>query len=261
MKEINNLYIKDKTILVTGAAGIIGSTLAKKASDLNATLILTDFNKDRLNNLTENLLSNNKKIDSFHIDLSSQKGIDLLMSKILSKYKIIDNVVHCQYPKSKGFGDSFEELQEENLYKDLNMQLGIAILFSQKVIKQFKRQGHGNLIHISSIQGVQSPKFKHYENTKMSSPIEYSAIKSGIISITKWLAKYHKNNNIRVNCISPGGIWDNQIEEFISRYREDCTNIGLISAEDIAIAILFLLSPAARAINGHNLIVDDGWTL
>ena len=261
MIEINKSHFKDKTILVTGAAGRIGSSLAKQACDLNACLILTDFNKDRLNNLTENLLSYNKKIDSFHIDLSSQKGIDILMGKISSKYKIIDNVVHCQYPKSKGFGDSFEELQEENLYKDLNMQLGIAILFSQKIIKQFKSQGHGNLIHISSILGIQSPKFKHYENTNMSSPIEYSAIKSGIISITKWLAKYSKNNNIRVNCVSPGGILDNHIEDFISRYREDCTNIGLISPEDISTAILFLLSPAARAINGHNLVVDDGWLL
>ena len=95
----------------------------------------------------------------------------------------------------------------------------------------------------------------------MSSPIEYSAIKSGIISITKWLAKYHKNKNIRVNCVSPGGIKDNQIEKFQKKYREDCTNIGMISPRDISSAILFLLSPSAKAINGHNFIVDDGWTL
>ena len=69
----------------------------------------------------------------------------------------------------------------------------------------FLRQGGGDLVHVSSVQGVQAPKFDHYEGTQMSSPIEYAAIKSGIISITRWLAKYHANKGIRVNCVSPGG--------------------------------------------------------
>ena len=261
MTNQNKYNIKNKTILITGAAGIIGSTLAREASDLDANLILTDINEDKLDRITKELQSKNKTVHSIHVDLSSKSGIELLMKRILSKFNKIDSAIHCQYPKSSGFGDSFEELKEHNLYNDLNMQLGIAILFSQRMMMQFINQGHGELIHISSIQGVQSPKFKHYENTNMSSPIEYSAIKSGIISITKWLAKYHKNKNIRINCVSPGGIKDNQINEFTNKYREDCTNIGMLSPQDISTAILFLLSPAAKAINGHNLIVDDGWTL
>ena len=95
----------------------------------------------------------------------------------------------------------------------------------------------------------------------MTSPIEYSAIKAGIISITKWLAKYYKNKNIRVNCISPGGIFDHQNDEFIKKYRNSCTNIGLLEANQISSLILFLLSNNSKAINGQNLIVDDGWSL
>ena len=261
MTNPNYYNIKNKTILITGAAGLIGSSLAKEASDLGAKLILTDFNKDKLDKISEELLAKNKEIYTLHINLSSQNAIELLMEKILARFDRVDSAIYCQYPKSKGFGDSFKDFKEYNLYKDLNLQLGMAILFSRKIMMQFDTQGYGDLIHISSIQGVQSPKFKHYENTNMTSPIEYSAIKSGIISITKWLAKYHKNKNIRVNCISPGGIEDNQIEKFKKRYREDCTNIGMLSPRDISSAILFLLSPAAKAINGHNLIVDDGWTL
>ena len=261
MKKLDHYYLKDKTILITGAAGILGSSLAREACNFDANVILTDFNKDKLNIISKDLLIKNKNVDSVHLDLSSKESIDLLMKDVLSKYKQIDSVVHCQYPKSSGFGDSFEKLKEANLFFDLNMQLGISILLSQIVMQQFIKQGYGDLIHISSIQGVQSPKFRHYSNLKMSSPIEYSAIKSGIISITKWLAKYHKNKNIRVNCVSPGGIKDNQSDIFSKRYKEDCTNIGMLSPEDITAAILFLLSPAAKAINGHNLIVDDGWTL
>lgn len=252
---------KNKVILITGAAGILGSSLAQELANFKSNIILTDFNKDKLYEVAQTLKLKNKNVYSIHLDLSSKNAIDYLMKNVLSKFEKIDSAVHCQYPKSSGFGDSFEDLKEENLFKDLNMQLGITILLSQSLMKQFITQGFGNLIHISSIQGVQSPKFDHYRDTKMYSPIEYSAIKAGIISLTKWLAKYHKNQNIRVNCVSPGGIMNGQPEKFLKRYREDCTNIGMLSPLDISKAILFLLSPEAKAINGHNLIVDDGWTL
>ena len=107
-----------------------------------------------------------------------------------------------------------------------------------------------------------APKFDHYEGTDMHSPIEYSAIKAGIISITKWLAKYYSNQNIRVNCVSPGGILDNQPESFLDRYSKSCTNIGMLSAEEhIADTIIFLISDKSSAINGQNIIIDDGWSL
>ena len=178
MTNPNYYNIKNKTILITGAAGLIGSSLAKEASDLGAKLILTDFNKDKLDKISEELLVKNKEIYTLHINLSSQNAIELLMEKILARFDRLDSAIYCQYPKSRGFGDSFKDFKEYNLYKDLNLQLGMAILFSRKIMMQFDIQGYGDLIHISSIQGVQSPKFKHYENTNMSSPIEYSAIKS-----------------------------------------------------------------------------------
>ena len=95
----------------------------------------------------------------------------------------------------------------------------------------------------------------------MISPIEYSAIKSGIISITKYLSKYYKKRSLRVNCISPGGIKDDQPSTFINKYRKSCTNIGLLSPDDITSCISFLLESGSKAINGQNLIIDDGWTL
>ena len=95
----------------------------------------------------------------------------------------------------------------------------------------------------------------------MTSPIEYAAIKAGVIAATRWLAKYHSGKNIRVNCISPGGIIDGQPDEFLQRYRASCTNFGMLKADQIATTIVFLLTPEAEAINGQNLIVDDGWSL
>ena len=108
---------------------------------------------------------------------------------------------------------------------------------------------------------MQAPKFEHYYNLKMNSPIEYSAIKSGIIAVSRYLSKYYKNKNIRVNCISPGGIKDKQPDLFIKRYRESCNSKGLLDGKDISKLILFLLSDKSKYISGQNLVIDDGWTL
>ncbi len=95
----------------------------------------------------------------------------------------------------------------------------------------------------------------------MISPIEYSAIKAGIISITRYLSKYCKRENIRVNCISPGGIFDNQPDSFVKNYNESCQNKGMLDAEDLIGTLLFLLSKQSEFITGQNIIVDDGWSL
>ena len=134
-------------------------------------------------------------------------------------------------------------------------------MFSQKILRHFNNNGGGSLVHLSSIQGIRAPKFDHYEGTQMTSPIEYAAIKAGIISITSWLARFCSNKNIRVNCVSPGGVLDNQPDSFLEKYRSSCCNIGMLSPEHVASGVAYLLSSDAFAINGQNLIVDDGWSL
>ena len=106
-----------------------------------------------------------------------------------------------------------------------------------------------------------APKFDHYTGTTMSSPIEYAAIKSGIIHSTRWLAKYYSNKNIRVNCVSPGGILDNQDSQFLEKYRNSCNNIGMLDPSHVSNSIAFLLSDSASAITGQNIVIDDGWSL
>ena len=95
----------------------------------------------------------------------------------------------------------------------------------------------------------------------MTSPVEYTTVKRGIIGLTKYLAKYLSVTNIRVNCISPGGVRDGQPELFQNRYDADCTSKGLLDPEDVAGPLLFLLSENAKYVNGQNIVVDDGWSL
>lgn len=254
--------LSNKTLLVTGAAGLIGSATAEVAAAAGADLILSDILSEPLLDLERHLSTKYScNILAVAADVSTASGIDSLLSISLQRFGRITSAVHCAYPRSKGWGTKFEELEAPFLLQDLSMQLGGAILFSQKILEHFKIQCGGDLVHISSIQGIRAPKFHHYDDTMMTSPVEYSAIKAGIIAITGWLAKYHANHGIRVNCVSPGGILSDQPCLFLERYRKSCTNIGMLNPDQVASSIIFLLSAESAAINGQNIVIDDGWSL
>ena len=249
-----------KVVLITGGAGKIGSALARDLASQKHKIILGDIDIDKLKKLKKNL--NTKNVEIFKSDLTKEKEIDHLINFALKKFKKIDVAVHCSYPKSKKWGTKFENLSEKNLKEDLSNQLSGTIIFCQKIIKYFHRLKKGNLILISSIHGIQSPKFEHYKNIKnMTSPIEYSVIKSGIISITRYLSKYYKKRNLRINCVSPGGIKDNQSKIFMKRYKESCNSKGLLDGDDVSKLIMFLISDNSKYIYGQNFIIDDGWSL
>ena len=252
-----------KNLLITGGAGRIGSATALSALGEGAKVVLADISAERLENFFNHLPpSFRNRVHCLIADVTTETGITKLIDQAASKVGPLTSAVHSAYPTSAGWGTPFEELKSSFLNEDLACQLGGAILFSQQILRHFQAHDiRGELIHISSIQGVCAPKFDHYQGTTMTSPIEYAAIKAGVIAATRWLAKYHSGKNIRVNCISPGGIIDGQPDEFLQRYRASCTNFGMLKADQIATTIVFLLTPEAEAINGQNLIVDDGWSL
>ena len=109
--------------------------------------------------------------------------------------------------------------------------------------------------------GLNNPKFDTYKGTNMSSPIEYSAIKSGIISITKYLAKYYSKKNLKINCVSPGGIKSKLPKRFIKNYKKQCNSKGLLDPGDVVNIINFLLSEKSNSISGQNFVIDDGYSL
>lgn len=251
---------KQKEIVaITGGCGRIGSALAEDLLKIGYKVLLGDINKKKLTTFKKKIRSKNLEI--FSGNLTEKKNIDRFISFGLKKFKKIDSIVCCSYPKSKRFGTSFEMLKENFLKEDLYKQLGGTIILSQRIIKYFLKSKKGNLILISSVQGVLPPKFEHYTGTKMHSPIEYSAIKSGIIAVCRYLSKYYKNKNIRINCVSPGGIKNNQPQLFIKKYRKSCNSKGLLDGRDISKLIVFLLSDESKYISGQNLVIDDGWTL
>ncbi len=251
--------LKDQVIIILGSNGKIGKSFVETILSNNGKVILSDIKKN--NQLFILNKFNKKQYSFFKANISNQKSLNNLFNQVKKKYNKIDAVINCSYPKSKKWGSKIENLDPKYLKEDLNNQLGGAIILSKVAIKYFKKQKYGNLIHMSSIQGITSPKFDHYKNTKMVSPIEYSAIKSGIISITKYLAKYCKKDSIRVNCISPGGIKSDQPNIFLNKYKKDCATKGILDPSDLNGTLIYLLSEQSKYVTGQNIIVDDGWSL
>ena len=153
------------------------------------------------------------------------------------------------------------DVEYSDLCENMNLNLGGYFLTSQQMAAFFLRQGHGNIVNIASIYGVVAPKFDIYNHTEMTMPVEYAVIKAGLIHLTKYMAKYFKGKNIRVNALSPGGILDAQPTIFLDAYRQACLNKGMLDKTDLVGSLLYLLSDLSTCVNGQNLIVDDGFTL
>ena len=115
-----------------------------------------------------------------------------------------------------------------------------------------------SLINIASVYGVVAPRFKIYENTSLSMPAEYAAIKAAIIHLTKYFCKYINHENFRVNCVSPGGILDDHDADFVSSYAEFIAGSDLLMVNKLLPTFLHLLGEESHYINGQNIIIDQG---
>ena len=246
-----------KIIIVTGGFGTIGFALSKSLLEQGHKVIAVDTKIKK----TKNLKFNNLNFFVLKANLNKENEIKKLISFCVKKFKKVDALVHCAYPKTKDWGARLEKLKQKSLNENLINQMGSTIIISKNIINLFLKQKHGNLILLSSIMGLNSPKFETYKGTNMSSPIEYSAIKSGIISITKYLAKYYSKKNLKINCVSPGGIKSNLPKRFVNNYKKQCNLKGLLDPEDVVNAINFLLSEKSNSITGQNIVIDDGYSL
>ncbi len=255
--------LKNKIIVITGGAGLIGHEFAKSVIKYNGTVVIADVNEALgikvKKNLEETLAP--QEISFFKIDINKKKSINKFIDNVHKKYGKIDALVNNAYPRNKNYGRHFFDVKYDDFVENLGLNLGGYFVTSQQFAQYFKKQGYGNIVNISSIYGVVAPRFEIYEGTSMTMPVEYAAIKSGLIHLTKYMAKYFKGMNIRVNAISPGGIFDHQPESFLEKYKECCLNKGMLDASDLRGALIFLLSDMSKHINGQNIIVDDGFCL
>jgi NAD(P)-dependent dehydrogenase (short-subunit alcohol dehydrogenase family) len=256
------LKIKNKVIVITGGAGLLGSAFAKEIVAEGGTVIIGDLRMDAATEVANDI---NKRFDGnlanpIELDITSKKSIQKAIEVIDSNFGKIDALVNNAYPKNKNYGRKFEDVQYEDFCENLNIHLGGYFLTIQTFAQYFKKQQYGNIITVSSIYGVIAPRFEIYNGLDMTMPVEYAVIKSALINLNRYLLRYFDGDNIRFNCLSPGGIFDNQPEQFVQNYSKFTQSKKMLVPDDVVGTLLFLLSDYSKYINGQNLIIDDGWS-
>lgn len=243
------MNLNGKIIVVTGGLGLLGRAFVEHLTKNNATAICADLNCET-----------NLEINQIKLDITNEESVRNCIKTLVDKYQKIDGWINNAYPRTADWGNWIEDLPFESWQKNIDMHLNGYFLCCQNVLKQMKKQNSGSLINMASIYGVVGPDFTVYEGTKMGNAVGYSAIKGGLINLSRYLASYYGKHNIRVNCISPGGIFDNQPEPFLSNYNKKVPLNRMGTPSDIAPSVSFLMSDEASYITGHNLIIDGGWT-
>lgn len=252
--------LKGKTILVVGAGGLIGRKLVGEALKENASIIAADIDVDAM---VDSFESAGISVDHTLLSLCQLDITNELETKnFFEQLGEVSGAVNCTYPRNKEYGAHFYEVALDSFNENLGLHLGSAFLFSKMCALYFKKkQGDFSLVNLASIYGVVAPDFDIYSGTKMTMPVEYAAIKSAIIQLTKYVSSYVKDSRFRANVVSPGGIFDSQPEAFLQKYCAKTNGKGMLLPEDITGSILFLLSDKSKFLTGQNLVVDDGFTL
>jgi NAD(P)-dependent dehydrogenase (short-subunit alcohol dehydrogenase family) len=253
--------VDEKIAFITGASGLLGRSTVKRLLDLNYQVLATDKDVKGLRELYSNLVSKKKLLNIFELDITSEESIRSAINKSTRSGKKIDVLINCAYPRNLNYGKKLEEVSYEDFCENISKHVGGYYLTSKILCEHFLQHGAGNIINFASIYGTMSPRFSIYEGTSMTIPVEYSAIKSSIIHLTKYFAQYYKKNNIRANCISPGGVSNDQPKIFLENYAKYAGTIGMVSATQVAEVVSFLTSDASIGITGQNIIIDDGFSL
>lgn len=240
--------IKNKIIVVTGGKGLIGKEIVNYLKGHGANVISADINVE-------------PDDDVVFLDITNEDSVRGIVEKLYLKHGKIDGWVNNAYPRTSDWGNKFESIKLESWRSNVDMHLNGYFLCCQIVLEKMKEQGFGSLINMSSIYGSVAPDFTVYENTNMTMPAAYSAIKGGLNNLSRYLAAYYGPYQIRVNTISPGGIFDNQNKIFVNNYIKKVPLGRMASPSDISGAVHYLLSDASEYVTGHDLVVDGGWRI
>lgn len=243
------MQLKDKIVLVSGGSGLLGREMLKLLRSRGATAINLDI--DLETNLDE---------FNVHCDITKEEDLSNVYDVIYSNFGKIDGLVNNAYPRTKDWGDDFENTSLDSWRTNVDWQLNSYVFLTQKMLPLFKNNKGGSIINMASIYGVVGNDFSIYEGTKIKTAPAYSAIKGGLINLTRYLASAYGEQNIRFNCVSPGGIFDHQDEKFVRAYESKVPLKRMGNPDDIAPVVSFLISDDSKYITGQNIIVDGGWT-
>ncbi len=250
----NIFSCENKTAIVTGGCGLIGSEIVKGLSQYGAKVYIADQNELDAQKFI------NQNIRFLKLDITSEKSVKETLRAVLENNGKIDILVNCAYPRTEDWGKKLEDVNYDSWKINIDNHLGGYFIMCREVAMIMKKQGGGSIINFASVYGIVAPDFSIYHGTEMTMPAAYAPIKAGIIAFTKYIATYFGYSNVRANTISPGGIHNNQPPSFVAEYSRKTPMGRMGKASEIVGAVIYLASDASSYVTGQNLIIDGGWT-
>lgn len=264
MSELNLFDLSGKVAIVTGGGGLLAAEHVIALHAHGATVVMADFNIERCNQAAEALKSDGITAVSKYCDVTKKESWENLLKEVIDEFGrvdiLINNAGFTNQTKSANFDSSFENFPLEDWNAIMNVNLTGTFLGCQVVGGYMLKSGKGAIINIASLYGVVSPNHKIYPGTGISQPAAYSVSKHGVVALTKYLATLWAEKGVRVNALTPGGIYNGHEGLFLERFQQ-LNPIGRMSDKsELRGAIVFLASDASSHVVGHNLIVDGGWS-
>ncbi len=257
--------MRGKVVILTGAVGRLGRHYCEILSEVGANVVLFDLDVEECEHLAKDLTERYGTSPlGLGVDISKKaevfSAVDIVMKHYGKIDVLINNAAANQLTVFDGNLHEFEDFPLEVWQANLDVNLTGAFLCCQAVGRQMVKQGGGVVLNIGSVYGVVACDQRIYGDSKINSSIAYASTKGGLINFTRYLASYWQGKNIRVNCLSPGGVFNNQDPEFLEYYTYRTMLKRMATPDDLASAVLYLISDASKWVTGSNMIVDGGWT-
>lgn len=254
MPILQRFELTSKVIILTGAAGLFGRQMALALAEAGATLVLASRNRSNLAQLAAERPG--LPICCETLDQGKEDSILALRDSVLQKFGRVDGLVNNAVLRPmKSLSDPVSAWEES-----MRVNATGLFLMTRAFGEVMRRQGGGSIVNIGSMQGSVGPSPELYPPGMGLPPPDYFFHKGGMINMTRYFAGIYGQDNIRVNCVSPGGFFNNQPEPFLNRYKERTMLGRMADDSDLGGAVVFLLSDAARYITAANLPVDGGYT-
>jgi NAD(P)-dependent dehydrogenase (short-subunit alcohol dehydrogenase family) len=255
--------MRGRRALVTGATGFLGKIIAETLAELGSDLILVDRPGSNFDDLEKSLSDTwLVKVFSLPCDLEIEKERDSLVAFVksdgLGLNCLINNAAFVGDSNLQGWITPFEQQTIETWRRALEVNLTAAFHLCQSFSPMLRASSKGTIINIGSIYGKFGPDWGLYEGTPMGNPAAYSVSKGGLLQLTRWLATT-MSPDVRVNAISPGGIFRNQPQIFVDRYIAKTPMKRMANEDDFRGAIAYLACCLSSYVTGHNLVIDGGF--
>lgn len=258
----NKFSLKNKVVVITGGCGLIGKAFVEASLQFDAKLIVADLEKAKPISLCKQLeIKYPNNVKGFDLDISQRESVTSLLNYALKEYGKVDALVNAHQFKPTYFFKKFEEYNDKEWADVIDTNLNGTFLTCQIIGSWMAENKKGGcIINMPSLYSVVAPNQNLYRGTKLGSPAAYSASKGGIISLSKYLATYWAESGIRVNMITPHGVWNNHDITFEKKFTSFLPLRRMSFNHEVAPALIYLLSDASSFMTGHNLIIDGGWT-